>query len=503
MRFDALFRRLQALDPQVRAVHASQCRVTSLVEDSRKATRGCLFAAVPGTKQDGTAYVPAAIAGGAKALLLPREMPEVALPQIVSSNLRRTLALTAAILNGEPASSLQMVGVTGTKGKTTVAFLMRAIFDECGISSGLIGTVANVVAGEERAASMTTPSPLEIQSLLAEMKASGQGACAMEVSSHALDQERTAGISFAGAIFTNLGHDHLDYHKSFDEYFAAKARLFEGLDPEVGVALINIDDPYGQRMFERTRAAALRYGMSERADIRLTDLIMSVAGMSFTIRWLGDAERFESPLTGRYNAMNLAACIGMALALDLPLEGIKRAVARFGGAPGRLERVSGERGPLVFVDYAHTPDSLENVLSTLREICSDRRLTCVFGCGGDRDRTKRPKMGAIAATIANRVIVTSDNPRTEQPEAIIEEILAGIPPQKRPVEALTDRAAAIDLAIAQAEPTDVVLIAGKGHETYQIFRDRTVHFDDREVAAQAIARHWSMARSGRLEKAVQ
>ncbi len=504
MRFEALSRKLCQLDPTIRIVNSRNSRLCGLSDDSRKLRKGEIFAALSGSKADGTRFVGAAVKAGASALLVQSEVGGVDLPQIVSARPRHTLALIAGLLNGEPAKHMRMVGVTGTKGKTTVAFLMREIFEQCGVSCGLMGTVMNIIGQEQRAAAMTTPSALDVQRMLAEMRARAQSACAMEISSHALDQDRVAGVPFSGAIFTNLGHDHLDYHKTVSHYLDAKARLFEELDENLGIALVNIDDPHGQEIFDRTRAGALRYGMSERADVRLTDLKMALDGMTFTIRWLGDAERFVSPMTGRYNASNLCAVIGMALALDLPLAGIKRAVAGFKGAPGRLERVSGAgSGPLVFVDYAHTPDSLENVLSTMREVCAGRRLTCVFGCGGDRDRTKRPKMGAIAAQLANRVIVTSDNPRSENPNAIMEEIIGGIAPQKQPVEALADRAAAIELAISQAQSNDVVLIAGKGHETYQIFSDRTIHFDDREEAAAALSRHWGLAASGRREKAVR
>jgi len=496
MRFDTIAKHLTSQDPTLRVVNNRQSRVVGVADDSRKVRRGEVFAALPGTKADGTQFVEAAIAAGAKALLVARELP-IDLPQLVSEKPRRTLAHLAALFNGQPAQSLRMVGVTGTKGKTTVAFAMREIFEACGVSCGLIGTVENIVGSDHRVAAMTTPSALEVQRMLSEMRARGQGACAMEVSSHALDQDRVAGIPFAGAIFTNLGHDHLDYHIDFESYFNAKARLFE---ESAGVSLINADDPYGERMYARARGLALRYGTSESADVRLTDLRMALGGMSFDVRYRGRDEHFESIITGRYNAMNLTACIGMALALELPLEGIRSAVAKFRGAPGRLERVPCANGPLVFVDYAHTPDSLENVLATMREVCAGQRLTCVFGCGGDRDKTKRPKMGAIAATIADRVIVTSDNPRSEVPESIIEQIIAGIPPQKRPVDALVDRREAIELAIREARPGEVVLIAGKGHEPYQIFKDRTVHFDDREEAASALAKHWNSAAGSRREK---
>jgi UDP-N-acetylmuramoyl-L-alanyl-D-glutamate--2,6-diaminopimelate ligase len=307
-----------------------------------------------------------------------------------------------------------------------------------------------------------------------------------------------AGVEFKGAIFTNLTRDHLDYHGDFDSYFNAKARLFEMLHPTRSVAVVNLDDEYGERMAARARSVCFGFGEHPQADVDIEQIRLGVQGTSFGMRWLSRASLFRSPMTGRYNVHNLAGAITMALALDLPLPKIRAAVMRFKGAPGRLERVMFDKpAPAVFVDYAHTPDAMQNVLGTLRQVCRGRRLTCVFGCGGDRDRTKRPKMGAIGAELADRPIVTSDNPRSEQPEAIIEEILAGFPPQKKPAEVYIDRKQAIRRAIAEASPEEVIVIVGKGHEDYQIFSDRTVHFDDKEEARDALEHFWGVAGSGR------
>lgn len=499
MRFSSIAKRLHFVDPGIWVLNLQHLRVTGLADDSRNVMPGNLFAAVPGTKVDGSQFVRDALNRGASALLVERPMPEFKLvPQIVSPHVRRTLGLLASMLYGDPSHHMKVVGITGTNGKTTSAFLMREVFERCGIRCGLMGTVVNIVGNERREAAQTTPGPLQIQQMLAEMRAQGQQACVMEVSSHALDQDRTAGVEFSGAIFTNLTRDHLDYHKDFEQYFAAKAKLFEQLRPDA-VGLFNLDDEYGPRMMARCKGRALGFRMGADADFRIEQPLLGVEGMKFGLRWRDRGSLFLSPMTGRYNVQNITGVVGAALALGLPLQPVRAAIAAFKGAPGRLDRVQHDGGPTVFVDYAHTPDAMENVLATLRKVCAGRRLTVVFGCGGDRDRTKRPKMGAIAAQLADRPIITSDNPRSEKPEAIIAEILDGVPPQQRPVETYVDRREAITRAIAEAAADEVIAILGKGHEDYQIFSDRTVHFDDKEEARAALHRHWGMQDSGRRQ----
>lgn len=499
MHLDALAQALCEIDPAVTVVGTQPIRLSGVCDDSRAVLPGHLFAAIPGTKNDGTAYVTEAVARGATALLVAQALPSVTnLPQFISPHPRRTLSFLASVFYGEPWRAMQCLAVTGTKGKTTSAFLLRAIMQHCGVSCGLIGTVFNIVGDEVREAKLTTPGAVDIQHLLADMRAQGQSACAMEVSSHALDQERAAAISFSGAIFTNLTHEHLDYHATMESYFEAKTRLFAQLHPEHGIAVINVDTPWGERLVTRAPGRVIRVGTGAAAEVRLSDIVLSVDGMHFTLHWPDIAQRFDTTLTGRFNAMNLAEVIALSREIGLPLTGIRDAVAAFRGAPGRLERVPAPQGPTVFVDYAHAPDALEQVLSTVRELCTGRRLVCVFGCGGDRDRTKRPKMGAIAAQLAHRVIVTSDNPRTENPLAIIEEIVAGIPARPQPVETVPDRREAITLAIREAVANDIILIAGKGHENYQIFRDRTIHFDDREEALAALQQYWGESTRARI-----
>ncbi len=499
MRFSSLVQKLAVLDPKVWTLNWQHVRITGLTDDSREVMPGNVFAAIPGNKADGTQFIRDALNRGASALLVGKPMPELKLvPQIVTDNPRRTLGHLASLLNGEPSRHMKIIGITGTNGKTTSAFAMREVLEACGIPCGLMGTVVNIVGREHRTSKLTTPGPLQLHKMLAEMRAHGQQACVMEVSSHALDQDRVAGINFAGAIFTNLTRDHLDYHGDFNSYFEAKARLFRGLDPAHGVGVVNLMDDYGARMRDVCPAACLGFGDTEDADLRIEAETLAVGGMSFGLRWQDRASLFRSPMTGRYNVQNLTGVIAMALALDLPLPQVRAAVMNFRGAPGRLEQVAfSHPAPAVFVDYAHTPDAMQNVLETLRKVCKGRRLTVVFGCGGDRDRTKRPRMGAIAAELADRPIITSDNPRSEDPASIIEEVLAGVPPQRRPIECLVDRREAIRTAIAGARPDEVIAILGKGHEDYQIFSDRTVHFDDKEEAREALQRFWGIAGSER------
>lgn len=505
MRFQSLARQLKKLDPKIWVLNDQRLRITGVVDDSREVMPGNLFAALPGSRHDGTGFVRDALNRGAGALLVGRPLKELKLvPQIVTDDPRRTLGHLASLLYGEPSRHMKVIGITGTNGKTTSAFVLREIMERCGLRTGLMGTVWNIVGNEKRTAKLTTASSLQVQKMLAEMRALGQDACVMEVSSHALHQHRVTGVHFKGAIFTNLTRDHLDYHGDFEEYFNAKAKLFEMLDPMHSIAVVNLDDAFGARMRDRANSVAFGYSENGQGDVSVEQIKLGVNGMSFGMRWLNRGSLFHSPMTGRYNVQNLTGAITMALALDLPLRKIRAAVMDFKGAPGRLERVPFDKpAPAVFVDYAHTPDAMENVLSTLKQVCAGRRLTCVFGCGGDRDRTKRPKMGAIGAEYADRPVVTSDNPRSEKPEAIIEEILAGFPPQKLPAEVYVDRREAIRNAIAQAGPEDVVVIVGKGHEDYQIFSDRTVHFDDKEEARLALEHYWGMAGSGRRAVAVK
>ncbi len=389
---------------------------------------------------------------------------------------------------------MRVVGITGTNGKTTTAYLLASIFEAAGIRCGILGTVAYRLGpgkADERDAARTTPEAPDLQALLREMVDRGCGACAMEVSSHALALQRVAGMRFAAAIFTNLTRDHLDFHADMDDYFRAKRRLFEMLSPDAP-ALINADDPRAAALVE-AGGRPVTYGLQRPADITTGPLSFSLAGLTFDVRTPRGTVSVRSALVGRPNVYNILAAVATATALDIPFDAIERGVAALPGVPGRFQLVSGPGDEVtVVVDYAHTDDALRNLLETARPLATGRLIT-VFGCGGDRDRTKRPLMGAVAGRLSDLIVITSDNPRSEDPARIIEEVQRGITSDTRrdsaqSVLTIVDRRAAIAKAIEQARPGDLVLIAGKGHEKYQVIGDRTLPFDDVEVAREALAR---------------
>jgi len=451
--------------------------ISDLAYDSRTVRPGTLFFCVPGFTSDGHDFAPRAVENGAVALVVERPLG-LGVPEVRVDNVRAAMAPAAAAFNGDPTSELDVVGVTGTNGKTTTAFLVRALLEAAGRQTGLLGTVTSVVGGEERAVVRTTPEAIDLQRDFAEMRASGDVACAMEVSSHALELRRADAIHWAVAIFTNLTQDHLDFHPTMEDYFAAKRRLFHA-GPRV--AVINVDDPYGRRLAAEL-PEAITFGI-DRADasLRATDVAFALTGSTFIV----DGRDLRTPLPGRFNVLNALGALGAARALGVADDVGAEALATAGRVPGRFEPVDAGQPFAVLVDYAHTPDSLENVLRAAREI-AQRRVIVVFGAGGDRDRGKRPLMGRAARALADLVVVTSDNPRSEDPEAIIAEITAGTG-NGPGVEAMVDRRAAIARAMAAAEEGDVVVIAGKGHEQGQEFEGgRKIPFDDVTVAREAL-----------------
>jgi UDP-N-acetylmuramoyl-L-alanyl-D-glutamate--2,6-diaminopimelate ligase len=474
--------------------------IARITFDSREAGPGTCFFALPGAKLDGHAFAPQAARRGAAAVVAERavECPPARL--LLAPSSRRALAVAAANLHGRPADAMRLVGVTGTNGKTTITYLVEACAEEAGRPIGVIGTITHRHAGSERPASHTTPESLAIQALLAEMLAGGTTAAVMEVSSHALAQERVAGMRFCAAGFTNLTRDHLDYHGDMESYFAAKRRLFTEHLAEGGIAVVNARDPFGTRLADQLGPAreVWRYGTRGGDQLRARRLVLGIAGIEAVFETPRGELPVRSPLVGAHNVENLLCAAGLALALGLPLEAVGRGLSRSAGAPGRLERVegTGRPGVVAFVDYAHTDDALTRALSALRAL-SPARVVCLFGCGGDRDRGKRPLMGRAAAGAADLVVVTSDNPRTEEPGAIIADILPGLAatPRLSPEAARRgekgylvepDRRAAIALALECARPGDVVLLAGKGHEDYQIVGTERRHFSDREEARKAL-----------------
>jgi UDP-N-acetylmuramoyl-L-alanyl-D-glutamate--2,6-diaminopimelate ligase len=462
---------------------------TGVTHDSRRAARGTVFVGLRGFKTDGAVFAPAAIASGAAAIVAS-EPPtvQVDVPWFVVEDARLALARLAAEFYGHPSTQMKVIGITGTNGKTTTSYLVSAMFDAAGIATGLMGTVTYRIGSRALDATRTTPEAPELQAMLREMIDAGCGACVMEVSSHALALRRADGIRFAAGVFTNLTRDHLDFHAGMDDYFAAKRRLFELL-PADAPAAINIDDPRGASLIEICDRP-VTYGINKTAVVSPGPLSFSLDGLTFDVRSPRGPVHVESRLVGKPNVYNILAAAGTATALSLPIEAIEQGLQTLPGVPGRFELASTPSDDItVVVDYAHTDDALRNLLETARSLAS-RKLITVFGAGGDRDRTKRPLMGAVAGRLSDLVVITSDNPRGEDPAQIIEEVMRGAEPEARQRNAkpqtVVDRGEAIRQAVAGAAPGDVVLIAGKGHEKYQVIGGTTHPFDDVEVARAAL-----------------
>lgn len=465
-----------------------QTRVESLSCDSRKVTPGSLFFALPGAKADGAQFVAQAAEKGAVAIVSQAALEACAQPVIMVPNARAAMADMAGAFYGQPASALKVMGVTGTNGKTTTAFLVKHLLDSDHRRCGLVGTVKYCIGDQEIDAPRTTPESLELQELLGQMVAAGSKAVAMEVSSHALVQHRTRGIGFDAAVFTNLTQDHLDYHKTMADYFEAKALLFENTATQAGKkgkAIVNADDRYGHRLIERftKKLPVITYGLGANADFRATDIRFDATGSTYHLKAKGRSYLVRMPLIGSFNIYNSLAALAAASAMGMELRAAVTAMANAPQVPGRLERVPAKRNFQVFVDYAHTDDALRNVLRTLRDL-QPARLITVFGCGGDRDRAKRPLMGAAAEEFSDWAILTSDNPRTEDPLRILADIRKGL--RRSNHQEIPDREEAIKTAVQMAGPGDIVLIAGKGHEAYQEFADRKVTFSDVATARKAI-----------------
>ena len=495
---------LSALETDALPRHLLDRDVPDIAYDSRKVVPGSLFVAVRGSHSDGHQFIPQAIKQGAVAVVAEHGRTAAApgdVPVMFVHDSRRALALLAGAFYDHPSRRLRLVGVTGTNGKTTTTYLVKAIIEAAGNIAGLIGTIDYRVGDKVYPAPNTTPESLDLQRLLAEMAALRATHCVMEVSSHALTLGRTVGCRFAAAAFTNLTQDHLDFHETMESYFQAKLRLFTGLSADAS-AVVNDDDPRAAEIISATRARTITFGMTGRADVRPSGTIRhGIEGLAFTAATPAGPVSIESPLVGRHNVYNILTAIGLGSALGFGNEAISRGIQNMKAVPGRMEKVSEGRPFGVIVDYAHTEDALVRLLEAVREIAAGRIIT-VFGCGGDRDRTKRPRMGAAAANGSDVVIVTSDNPRTEDPLRIIKEIeggmaalggkvaspdrLADTGPGRTPYLVIPDRRDAIAGAIRLAGPGDVVVLAGKGHEDYQIIGEKKFSFDDRKVAREEI-----------------
>ena len=470
-------------DCGVVSIHGSGAiGISSIESDSRKCIRDSLFVAVKGFSSDGHGFIGKAIDGGACAILceeLPAEMEsDVTYVQVKDS--RHALAIAASNFYGRPSEKLSLVGITGTNGKTTTVTLLYNLFTSLGYSCGLLSTIANYVGVKRYETANTTSDPVTINRLLAEMADAGCEYCFMEVSSIGMEQHRTDGLSFRIGIFSNLTHDHLDYHKTFAEYLRCKKLFFDNL-PETAAAIVNKDDRNSSVMVQNTRAKVVTYAVKSLADHTARVMEESFDGMQLRI----DGREVWTGLIGRHNASNILACYTAAVQLGADSDEVLLAVSRLQAASGRLETLRGPKELCVIIDYAHTPDALENVLSTLKEVSCGRKLICLFGCGGDRDRTKRPEMAAVAEKYADSIFVTSDNSRTEDPEAIIEDIRKGFSAKgSARVIAITNRREAIRTAILTAPAGAAILLAGKGHETYQDVMGKKSHFDEREIVKE-------------------
>lgn len=474
--------------------------VSSVAYDSRSVQRGAVFVALRGLRADGAQFAAQAVSRGALAIVAESPRPEgLDVAWFEVQDARLALALLADRFFGSPSRQMPVVGITGTNGKTTTSFLLAAILDAAGLTAGVMGTVSYRVGRVEREAARTTPEAPDVQQLLREMLDQGCRSAVMEVSSHALALKRVDGMRFAAAVFTNLTRDHLDFHGDMEQYFAAKRRLFEMLDAD-GVGVINADDPRAAALTAASHRS-ITYGITQPADVSPGPFALDINGLTLDVRTPKGSVSVRSSLVGRPNVYNILAATAAATALDLPLDAVAKGVHALPGVPGRFEVVSSSADDLtVVVDYAHTDDALRNLLETARPL-APRRLVTVFGCGGDRDTTKRPLMGMVAARLSDVVIVTSDNPRSEDPSRIIDDVRRGITPASHAgrqveVRSIVDRAEAIERAVSMSEPGDLVLIAGKGHEKYQQIGSRVLPFDDVAVAQDALRRR--LARHSRV-----
>ena len=483
----------------------SDIEIEGLYYDSRQVRRGGLFFALRGVKSDGSLFVEAAVKKGAVAVVADRPCAVAGVTVVEVPDARLAMSLMAAFFYGRPTAGLPTVGITGTNGKTTTSYLIEGVMEKAGIPPAVLGTISYRFGETSIPAPNTTPESVDLQRTVRELVDAGARGVVMEVSSHSLEQKRADGCLFDVAVFSNLTRDHLDYHQDMESYYGSKLRLFTDLlaptaEKPQRHAVVNIDDPYGSRIVQRSSAPVLTYSVDKEADLTVAEVDFSVHGIRCRLNTPRGELSLSSDLLGRFNLYNILAAVGTGLALGLSDQAIRAGIEGHKKVPGRLERVENDQGITVLVDYAHTGDALENVLSTVSELKTSRIIT-LFGCGGDRDKGKRPVMGEIAARYSDLAIVTSDNPRTEDPHAIMEDVRAGIAPlslreytaeelaqgfQEKGFAAIESRREAVRVAMLAARPGDIVLLAGKGHEDYQIVGTEKFHFDDREEAAEAL-----------------
>ncbi|MEL7609003.1 MAG: UDP-N-acetylmuramoyl-L-alanyl-D-glutamate--2,6-diaminopimelate ligase [Bacillota bacterium] len=455
--------------------------ISEIEYDSRKVQPGDLFCCIVGTFSDGHAYASQAIESGAKALLVQRKL-DVPIPQVIVKDTRAAMALMAAQYYGHPAKKLIMVGITGTNGKTTTTYMLKYIAEHAGHKVGLIGTIRNMIGDRVLETDRTTPESVDLHKILRQMCDEGVQVVMMEVSSHSLDQRRVYGVTFDVAEFTNLTQDHMDYHKTLENYLNAKKQLFY----QSNGAVINADDPHSKELMEGLTLPIMTFGVREKADITATEIDITTRGVQFDLNTPGGVTRMHIPIPGLFSVFNAIGAVGVALMLGYPMEAIKSGLEDMSSVPGRLEPLpTGGRPFSVLLDYAHTPDALENILKTVRGFAKGRIIT-LFGCGGDRDRAKRPIMGEVAGRYSDYLVVTSDNPRTEDPFAILRSIEEGVKKSGCEYIIIENRLEAIRYALSHAREDDVVILAGKGHESYQEINGMKHHFDEKEITAQLL-----------------
>jgi UDP-N-acetylmuramoyl-L-alanyl-D-glutamate--2,6-diaminopimelate ligase len=481
--------------PNIQSTANPGIEISGIAYDSRSVQKGDLFVAIKGEKHDGAGYIAQALSRGAAAVASEGNQAPAQAVNLVVPDARKFLAEISRIFYQDPAAKMKLAGITGTKGKTTTSYLMDSIFRQAGISSCLLGTIMMKIGSQIIPSHHTTPEASDLMRFLQQAAAAGCTHGALEVSSHALALKRVFGVRFAVGVFTNLTHDHLDFHKNMEEYFQAKQLLFSADNGNrVEFAVINIDDAYGQRLASETRGSVLRFGFREPADIRVLEYRSASDGTELVLDTPAGQVRFQLRLIGRPNAYNVMAATGAALCLGLDLKTITSGIEALKGVPGRMETIDAGQDFAVIVDYAHSPDSLDNLLQTVSRL-PHKRIITVFGCGGDRDKTKRPIMGEIAAGASDLVIATSDNPRSEDPIEILKEIETGLRKGPAPFTIEPDRRLAIESAISMASTGDIVVLAGKGHEDYQIIGSRTIPFDDRVLALELIRKRPIMGHS--------
>ena len=448
--------------------------------DSRRVKQGEVFVCIRGFKVDGHEFAAGAVRNGASAVVVENrlELPD-SVTQIVVENGREALAKISAQFYGHPSNDFNLIGVTGTNGKTSTTFLIKKILEKASHKVGLIGTIENRIGDRVLQADRTTPESLELQGLFNDMKNEKVHSVVMEVSSHSLDLHRVDECQFKVGVFTNLTQDHLDFHGTMENYLHAKSKLFTKCEK----GIINIDDPASQYIINQATCEVITYGIDKKADLQASNIQIDATGVSFDVTVENKVYSIDFKTPGKFSVYNALAALSVCYILGVPMDIVKAGLEEIEGVAGRCESIQTYKEFAVIIDYAHTPDGLENILSTVNEFAKGRKIT-VFGCGGDRDRTKRPIMGEIAAKLSDFIIITSDNPRSEEPESIIDEIEVGVKQVGKPYIRITDRKDAIGYAIQMAEKDDVITIAGKGHENYQILKDQTIHFDDKEIAKQ-------------------